>query len=523
MQTNPSLEDTSVTPTSSTGTNKRPRPPSSTSASVAPKRTRESASGEVDSEEETDNLLQSLQRPTPQSYPEVVPAPEPSAETPTTQIVEETESGREDTPQSILPTPNPFEVLATLEDNEGDDSSSFDTVLEDAPEIVNQPPTPTLLQLTSLEQGLQEGIQESQESQEPQEAQEAQEEPDSPAPQPLWPIEQTLDIIDRLCSPDRRRHRRDPSNTRFPIHTTSSTPSRFQSDDRMGDNQQEESLELVLYNPQGYDVVMANTPEIEHSEVTISNPPAWVIELHNQMLESHSALRSLATDVGLARIENADAIREQYTVIQRMYGAMTQMYRAGLEASEAQIAHFKREVEQSSSAFAQSIYGTIARFAASDEVRRQAIAKLEEVAQYHSHALQALQVEVLQGKGFQNNVENWAQTKERQITELLSREYANPEQVDRRTRRQMEDLRSYTADALNEIRHDTYGCLAKLRCDLLNIGNKVTNDIKVLVKTARLVGVHVSPTVIFNGVVANDISSGWTKEQWEEWLTKNIV
>ncbi|KAI0474632.1 thioredoxin-like protein [Xylaria cf. heliscus] len=57
----------------------------------------------------------------------------------------------------------------------------------------------------------------------------------------------------------------------------------------------------------------------------------------------------------------------------------------------------------------------------------------------------------------------------------------------------------------------------------LNIGNKVTNDIKVLVKTARLVGVHVSPTVIFNGVVANDISSGWTKEQWEEWLTKNIV
>ncbi|KAI0410155.1 thioredoxin-like protein [Xylaria palmicola] len=57
----------------------------------------------------------------------------------------------------------------------------------------------------------------------------------------------------------------------------------------------------------------------------------------------------------------------------------------------------------------------------------------------------------------------------------------------------------------------------------LNVGNKVTNDLKVLVKMARLVGVHVSPTVIFDGVVANDISSGWTKEQWEEWLTKNII
>jgi len=37
------------------------------------------------------------------------------------------------------------------------------------------------------------------------------------------------------------------------------------------------------------------------------------------------------------------------------------------------------------------------------------------------------------------------------------------------------------------------------------------------------VGVHVTPTVIFNGVVENSISSSFTKEQWEEWLEKNIV
>jgi hypothetical protein len=42
-------------------------------------------------------------------------------------------------------------------------------------------------------------------------------------------------------------------------------------------------------------------------------------------------------------------------------------------------------------------------------------------------------------------------------------------------------------------------------------------------QAARLVGVHVSPTVIFNGIVENSISSGWTKEQWDEWLQKNIV
>jgi hypothetical protein len=52
----------------------------------------------------------------------------------------------------------------------------------------------------------------------------------------------------------------------------------------------------------------------------------------------------------------------------------------------------------------------------------------------------------------------------------------------------------------------------------LNSGNAVTDDLKVLVKMARLVSVHVSPTVICDGVVENAISSGWTKEQWAEWL-----
>ena len=52
----------------------------------------------------------------------------------------------------------------------------------------------------------------------------------------------------------------------------------------------------------------------------------------------------------------------------------------------------------------------------------------------------------------------------------------------------------------------------------LNSGNEVTDDLKVLVKMARLVGVHVSPTVIVDGVVENSISSGWTTEQWMEYL-----
>ncbi|KAJ8611826.1 hypothetical protein MRB53_037739 [Persea americana] len=41
----------------------------------------------------------------------------------------------------------------------------------------------------------------------------------------------------------------------------------------------------------------------------------------------------------------------------------------------------------------------------------------------------------------------------------------------------------------------------------LNVGNKVTNDIKLLVK----------------GVPENSISSSFTKDDWEQWLKKNIV
>ncbi|MCJ1380823.1 hypothetical protein MMC17_003932 [Xylographa soralifera] len=57
----------------------------------------------------------------------------------------------------------------------------------------------------------------------------------------------------------------------------------------------------------------------------------------------------------------------------------------------------------------------------------------------------------------------------------------------------------------------------------LNIGNKVTDDVKLMVKANRMTGVHVTPTVLFNGIVENSISSSFTPQQWEQWLEKNIV
>jgi hypothetical protein len=35
--------------------------------------------------------------------------------------------------------------------------------------------------------------------------------------------------------------------------------------------------------------------------------------------------------------------------------------------------------------------------------------------------------------------------------------------------------------------------------------------------------VHVSPTVLWNGMEETQISSGWTSEQWTEWLEKKVI
>jgi len=78
----------------------------------------------------------------------------------------------------------------------------------------------------------------------------------------------------------------------------------------------------------------------------------------------------------------------------------------------------------------------------------------------------------------------------------------------------------FDVNVINETRNQTYERLAKLASsvgvdeskvlemvkvgdkpqgDSYNIGNQVTNDVKKMVKANRTLGVHVTPTVVFNG------------------------
>lgn len=102
----------------------------------------------------------------------------------------------------------------------------------------------------------------------------------------------------------------------------------------------------------------------------------------------------------------------------------------------------------------------------------------------------------------------------------------------------------FDVNVVNEKRNDTYKRLAEVAGKVgvdagevyklleisdhaaddgsLNLGNQVTNDLKLVTKMNRLVGVHVTPTGVLDGVV-HDIGSSWGEAEWKEWLTKNIV
>ncbi|KAJ1661871.1 hypothetical protein IW140_006354 [Coemansia sp. RSA 1813] len=55
-----------------------------------------------------------------------------------------------------------------------------------------------------------------------------------------------------------------------------------------------------------------------------------------------------------------------------------------------------------------------------------------------------------------------------------------------------------------------------------NRGNAITNDLKYHIKIARAQGIHVSPTVVLDGIRDDSVSSSWGLDQWAAWLKQKI-
>jgi protein-disulfide isomerase len=51
-----------------------------------------------------------------------------------------------------------------------------------------------------------------------------------------------------------------------------------------------------------------------------------------------------------------------------------------------------------------------------------------------------------------------------------------------------------------------------------NEGNDVTTDLKVHMRIARQNAIHVSPTILFNGLIDGQISSSWGLAEWADYM-----
>jgi len=56
-----------------------------------------------------------------------------------------------------------------------------------------------------------------------------------------------------------------------------------------------------------------------------------------------------------------------------------------------------------------------------------------------------------------------------------------------------------------------------------NGGNEVTDELKYPIKFSRQNSIHVSPTVLWDGLVAGEISSGWGEAEWTDFLKSKVL
>ncbi|SJL02485.1 uncharacterized protein ARMOST_05813 [Armillaria ostoyae] len=55
-----------------------------------------------------------------------------------------------------------------------------------------------------------------------------------------------------------------------------------------------------------------------------------------------------------------------------------------------------------------------------------------------------------------------------------------------------------------------------------NGGVAVTDDLKYTIKFSRQNSIHVSPTVLWDGLVASEISSSWGEKEWTQFLAAKV-
>ncbi|KAH7633845.1 hypothetical protein B0T09DRAFT_99309 [Sordaria sp. MPI-SDFR-AT-0083] len=183
-----------------------------------------------------------------------------------------------------------------------------------------------------------------------------------------------------------------------------------------------EVLSLVLYQPEAFDVVMTDPDTaIPRSEVQVTNPPPWLIALHEQLANAHGQLRNIALSVGQEHAKDLTTLKEQYEILRKNYATVANLFDIGIEASQAQIARLEQQIQQTSNRFASEVWGAIARYGQKDDERQKAIHNLQEAARQQQKVLESLDERNARQQSILGRVETWAGTKEAQINDIFEK------------------------------------------------------------------------------------------------------
>jgi len=94
----------------------------------------------------------------------------------------------------------------------------------------------------------------------------------------------------------------------------------------------------------------------------------------------------------------------------------------------------------------------------------------------------------------------------------------------------MNETRAATYAKLAELAHRVVGVEKEKFLQLLslkpsaeagkesNAGNEITNDLKLFIRQARQISIHVTPTVVVNGIIDSSYESSTPEEKWHEKL-----
>jgi hypothetical protein len=203
---------------------------------------------------------------------------------------------------------------------------------------------------------------------------------------------------------------------------------------------------LVTYEPRPFNEVLAGAVIFQQDTSTpISNPPAWLLEIHQHLKDTQANIQHISQAVNQEHRSGLTQLQEQYNALRKAYITAIELHRSGAQATEDQIRAFHDTTTKASQRFAQEVWTALAQYATHQQKRDEAIGHLREETLKQQDELQNLQKKFLQHS---QSLETWASRKDYEVNTLLKKAYVDPATLDQHMKDQLEAIRAYTNEAI---------------------------------------------------------------------------